>query len=80
MDYLIMYTNNILDINECAVETASCPEHSESNNTIGGYNCDCVSGYEKDGATCVGNVSLILSNDKIINEDYLQISMSVQNE
>lgn len=42
------------DVNECLNSTGNgtlnaCVEHSTCNNTVGGYTCDCNSGYRGDG-------------------------------
>lgn len=40
------------DINECDVEP--CPEHSDCINDVGGYHCQCHTGYFKNDTLCQG--------------------------
>ena len=51
----------IADIDECARGTATCDANASCNNTIGGYNCTCNSGYEGNGFH--GNCSSESMND-----------------
>ena len=50
-----MYNNNIdVDIDECELELYNCGAHAACRNTVGSYNCTCISGYEGDGINCSG--------------------------
>ena len=51
----------IAGIDECARSTATCDANASCNNTIGGYNCTCNSGYEGNGFH--GNCSSESMND-----------------
>ena len=44
----------IVDINECQIDNGGCSQLC--NNTVGSYNCSCISGYEltDDNHTCIG--------------------------
>ena len=46
-----------IDIDECILDKHTCSD--VCNNTIGGFNCDCFSGYklQRDGFNCVGKGS-----------------------
>ena len=41
------------DINECN-EGITCGVHGTCENFAGGYRCNCVTGYEQNGSTCIG--------------------------
>jgi len=42
------------DIDECLERKHGCTPHSTCNNTDGGYDCVCDSGYRAKGSLCVG--------------------------
>ena len=50
----------IVDIDECQIDNGGCSQ--QCNNSVGSYNCSCISGYEltDDNHTCTGiNISFI---------------------
>ncbi len=49
-------TLHLLDINEC--DRGLCSPNAVCVNYEPGFNCTCTDGYEGDGLTCTGNVSL----------------------
>ena len=52
----ISIVRDIVDIDECSLGTATCvPAAEVCENTIGGFNCSCSTGYEFNGTQCVGN-------------------------
>ena len=51
-DRLILFY--FTDIDECAEGKHGCTPHSTCNNTDGGYDCVCNSGYKAEGSLCVG--------------------------
>ena len=44
----------IVDIDECQIDDGGCSQ--QCSNTVGSYNCSCISGYEltDDNHTCTG--------------------------
>ena len=52
--------NIFVDINECLERKHGCTLHSTCNNTDGGYDCVCDSGYRAKGPDCVGKLSMIV--------------------
>ena len=47
------------DINECELSSLNdCDENADCTDTIGSYNCSCISGYEGDGFNCTGYTSM----------------------
>ena len=44
----------ISDIDECAVNNGNCSEYADCTNSLGSYECTCVSGFTGDGFTCTG--------------------------
>ena len=47
-----------LDVDECASsDTNDCHPDASCNNTVGGFNCTCLSGFEGNGTSCTGNIS-----------------------
>ena len=66
----------IADINECLEGTAECDADASCNNTIGGYNCSCNSGYEGDGFE--GNCSSECKFFSVFNISYLHNCISLQ--
>ena len=43
-----------LDIDECTANVHNCDPLAVCNNTVGSFHCTCMSGYEGNGTTCVG--------------------------
>lgn len=43
-----------LDANECILRTANCPANSACVNQNPGYECRCLTGYQKVGSLCIG--------------------------
>jgi Calcium-binding EGF domain len=64
----------IADINECEIGTANCSVGAICTNTIGSYNCTCMSGYYGNGFNCTGMQRYLL----ILLNQLLQTSMSVK--
>ena len=47
------------DINECESDNLNdCDGNADCIDTIGSYNCSCISGYEGDGFNCTGYTSV----------------------
>ena len=59
---IVLYVAATTDIDECIEGTAECDTDASCNNTIGGYNCSCNSGYEGDGfrGNCKSELLLML--------------------
>ncbi len=51
--------NSCLDIDECDLGIADCPENSVCINTPGGYECECLPGYTKVDGVCVPCVTAV---------------------
>merc|ERR1712113_266143 len=49
---LIMGCNNI---DECAIGISNCGANAQCIDTIGGFDCECIAGYNGDGFSCVNN-------------------------
>ena len=49
----------ILDVDECIDQTYNCDVNAFCNNTVGSFNCTCVSGYSGNGTTCVGEYQFL---------------------
>ena len=45
------------DVDECAVNNASCSPYAYCTNTPGNFTCDCMPGYIGDGFTCTGDIA-----------------------
>ena len=43
-----------IDINECELELDNCSPNAACTNTIGSFECECLSGFSGDGMTCEG--------------------------
>ena len=52
MAHLLLYSPNIIDIDECTLGTHSCDQNAECVNVVGSYECHCFSGYTGDGVHC----------------------------
>ena len=42
-----------LDADECLINIDNCDSNAVCNNTMGGFDCTCSSGYFGDGTTCI---------------------------
>ena len=51
---LITFLN--LDINECVENSDNCPDNSDCQNTIPGFNCTCDAGFIHQGGICAGKI------------------------
>ena len=52
----LYYLSFYLDINECELDGLNdCDGNADCIDTIGSYNCSCISGYEGDGFNCTGD-------------------------
>ena len=49
---LLKFTST--DIDECALGLDRCHEHAVCTNTMGGYTCECRTGFTGDGFNCQG--------------------------
>ena len=47
-----MYLLTFSDINECNLEMDNCDLNADCTNTIGGFSCQCNTGYSGSGVTC----------------------------
>lgn len=46
---------SVADIDECALDNDTCHDTlATCTNTVGGYTCECNTGYEGNGITCSG--------------------------
>ena len=52
--------SSILDIEECATEKDNCHIDSNCTNTKGSFFCTCHTGYSGDGATCAGELNIVV--------------------
>lgn len=43
-----------LDVDECSSNKDICHSNAECNNTIGSFDCCCLSGYSGNGFNCTG--------------------------
>ena len=51
----LYYFSSCLDINECELDSLNdCDGNADCVDTIGSYNCSCISGYEGNGFNCTG--------------------------
>jgi hypothetical protein len=58
-----------LNINECSLETASCPDNSDCVDTDGSYDCVCHDGFRgQPDNTCTGKIRLILNYSHIVTK------------
>ena len=44
----------LIDANECNLGTYTCDSNANCINTVGSYTCQCRSGYDGDGHSCIG--------------------------
>ena len=49
---------NLTDINECEEGTHDCSNFAKCVNVPGDYDCHCLVGFEGDGMTCTGIISV----------------------
>ena len=52
----VLCLNVLADVDECAQGRDSCSSLAECTNTVGSYECDCVTGYQGDGRSCTGKI------------------------
>ena len=52
--YFILPTHLTTDINECSEDMSNCSHLENCRDTVGGYECDCIEGYQKNGFMCEG--------------------------
>ena len=50
--YIVPYTP--ADINDCELELDNCSPNAACTNTMGSFECECLSGFSGDGMTCEG--------------------------
>lgn len=43
-----------IDIDECSLNKNVCHPNAKCDNTIGSFECHCISGYTGDGCNCTG--------------------------
>ena len=63
-----------VDIDECLLDLdVLCDENADCSNTIGSYDCSCITGYSGDGFTCTSKILHFLINiiTMILNDPYL---------
>ena len=46
-------TTSLIDIDECLENRHTCSPMADCINTIGGYECSCLSGFHGDGQECL---------------------------
>jgi len=44
------------DVDECATNSHSCNENAACSNSVGSYNCTCITGFIGDGFNCSGEL------------------------
>ena len=49
-----IYILLLSDIDECQLGTYNCSQYTECKNTIGSYNCTCMTGFSGNGINCTG--------------------------
>ena len=50
-----------IDLDECALNTHNCDANAICTNTPGHFQCTCDTGYDGNGVSCGGNVSVSLA-------------------
>ena len=53
-------------MDECAEGTHTCHENAKCTDVVGGFTCDCVTGFTGDGFVCEG-----MSDDKLDKISYI---------
>ena len=43
----------LTDVNECLEGKHHCSKYARCKNVEGGYSCECLTGFEGDGETCI---------------------------
>ncbi len=64
---LMAFVAPLSDIDECSLGKDDCGLNSACNNTIGGYYCACIVGYDMEENACVGIDTKIHLNIYIVN-------------
>ena len=54
------FVRDFTDNDECSDGTHTCSANATCDNTDGGYNCSCDSGYEGNGFNCTSKCEVIL--------------------
>lgn len=44
----------LLDVDECGSNTHNCHPDANCSNTVGSFECTCLSGFEGNGTSCTG--------------------------
>ena len=52
--YCVLYNNSSADNDECLNGTDNCDPNAHCNNTFGGFTCQCLVGFDGNGADCMG--------------------------
>ena len=50
---VLLRTNFLLDVNECELDLAECPDNAFCTNNEGGFECICNIGFEGNGTSCI---------------------------
>ena len=50
---------HLVDVDECVGGVADCPLYSQCINTVPGYHCDCLSGFEVADSECDGKLAFL---------------------
>ena len=51
-----LFLSSLADIDECTNANDTCSLFAVCNNTMGGFNCSCLEGYNGDGFNCTGKI------------------------
>ena len=49
------------DLDECEMKSDDCHDYAICTDTIGKYNCTCMTGYEGDGINCTSKQVIIIT-------------------